>query len=76
MNREPVAIIGAVTAAATAILALVVAFGLDVSPDQQAAILGVVAVLAPLTATLVTRSWVYAPATVERLASGDPIHGG
>ena len=72
MNREPVAIIGAVTAAATAILALVVAFGLDVSPDQQAAILGVVAVLAPLTATLVTRSWVYAPATVERLTPGDP----
>lgn len=55
MNREPAAIIGSITAAASAIIALVVAFGLDLSDEQTAAILGVVAVVAPIVAGFVTR---------------------
>lgn len=55
MNREPALTVGTVTAAVTAVLALLVAFGLDLTDDQRNAILGVVAVLAPLVATVVTR---------------------
>ncbi len=69
MNREPAAIIGTITAAVTAILALLVAFGLDIEPEQQAAILGVIAVIAPVVATLITRSAVFAPATVQELTA-------
>lgn len=70
MNKEPAAIISAVTAAVTAVLALLVAFGLELTGDQQAAILGVAAVVAPLVAGLVTRSAVFSPASVERLLAG------
>lgn len=55
MKTEPALTVGAITAAVSAILALLVAFGLDLSDDQTAAILGVVAVLAPLVATAITR---------------------
>ncbi len=69
MNREPAAIVASVTGAATAIIALVVAFGLDLTADQQTAILGVVAVAAPLIAGVVIRSKVFAPATVADIVS-------
>lgn len=69
MNREPATIIASITGAATAIIALVVAFGLDLSTDQQTAILGVVAVAAPLIAGVVIRSKVFAPATVADIVS-------
>lgn len=65
MDREPAVIISTLTAAATAILALLVAYGFDVSDQQQQAILGVVAVAAPIIAGIVTRSSVWAPASVE-----------
>lgn len=52
---------------ATAVLALVAAFGLNLSEDQRTAILGVVAVVAPLAVALIGRSRVYSPATVARL---------
>ncbi|MBM0275313.1 hypothetical protein [Micromonospora tarensis] len=64
---EPLFTVGALTAAVTAVLALLVAFGLPVSDDQQAAILGVVAVAGPLVVAALARGRVYAPATVSRL---------
>lgn len=48
MKTEPAVTIGSITAGVTAALALLVSFGLSISADQQTAILGVVAVLAPL----------------------------
>lgn len=66
-SREPLWTVGGITAAATAVIGLFVAFGLPVTDDQQAAILGVVAVLAPLAVSLLGRGSVYAPATVARL---------
>ncbi|HCS2945826.1 TPA: hypothetical protein OQU49_004444, partial [Shigella flexneri] len=48
MNREPAAIIGAVSAAVASILACLVAFGLDITPDQQTAILAVIAGVGPI----------------------------
>lgn len=55
MNREPVAIVGTITGIVTALIALFVAFGLDLNRDQQTAILGVVAAVAPLVAAYFAR---------------------
>lgn len=74
-NTEPAQIVGYLTSAATAIIALLVAYGFDISQDQQSAILGVVAVVAPVVAALLIRSRVYAPETVQEIVkdvSGDP----
>lgn len=67
MKREPATIIGAITAVVSAVLALLVAFGMDVSEDQQAAILGVVAAVAPLVAGVLIRSKVWSPASVDKV---------
>ncbi|MCX4474802.1 hypothetical protein OOK41_31575 [Micromonospora sp. NBC_01655] len=66
---EPLVTVGVLTAAVTAVLALLVAFGLPISDAQQTAILGVVAVLAPLVVSLVGRGRVWSPATVARVAA-------
>lgn len=67
MYAEPARLVGAITAAVTAIIALLVAYGLDISESQQAGILGVVAVAAPLIAALVIRGNVYAPDTAAEM---------
>lgn len=56
MTREPLVTVGTITGAVTAIIALLVAFGLDLSAEQQTAILGVVAVAAPFVVAAATRS--------------------
>lgn len=55
MNNEPAVSVGSITAAVTAVLALLVAFGLGLSDDQKAAILGVTAVVAPFIVGAVVR---------------------
>lgn len=55
MNREPLLTVGTMTGAVTAIIALLVAFGLDLTGEQQTAILAVVAVAAPFVVAAVTR---------------------
>lgn len=47
-EQEPVLTVAAVTSAVSAVLALLVAFGLVLTVAQTAAIMGVVAVVAPL----------------------------
>ena len=71
MNREPVAIIGALTAAVAAVLGLLVAFGLPITEEQQSAILAAIGPVAALIvgAAFLIRSKVYAPATVEKIAA-------
>lgn len=68
MTKEPAQIIGYLTGAATAVIALLVAFGLDLTQEQQAAILGVVAVVAPVVAGLVIRSAVFSPNSAQNAA--------
>jgi hypothetical protein len=68
MNTEPSAIVGTITAAVTAVLALLVAYQVDISQDQQTAILGVTAVVAPLVASLVIRTRVFSPKSTESIA--------
>ncbi|MCX4470437.1 hypothetical protein OOK41_08975 [Micromonospora sp. NBC_01655] len=67
---EPLVTVGVLTAAVTAVLALLVAFGLPLSDAQQTAILGLVAVLAPLVVAAIARGRVYSPATVRAMLAG------
>jgi hypothetical protein len=69
---EPLAKVGGLVTAITAITALVVAFGLKLSDAQVAAILGVAAVLAPIITTVWGRLKVWSPATARAaiLAAG------
>jgi hypothetical protein len=69
MYKEPAAIVAAITGAAVALIALVVSFGLDLTNDQQSAILGVVAVAAPVIAGFVIRSKVFSPKTRDEAVS-------
>ena len=69
-STEPLVTVGTITAAVTAVIGLLVAFGLDLSADQRTAVLGVVAVIAPFVVTFWGRRQVYAPATVARLLRG------
>lgn len=64
---EPLITVGTITALVTTGLALLVAFGIPVSDDRQAAILGVIGVVAPLVVMAIGRARVFAPATVRRM---------
>ena len=55
MTREPLLTIASITAVFTAAFALLVAYGFDISKDQQSAILGIVAVVAPLIVGFASR---------------------
>ncbi len=48
MNSEPLVSVATITAAVVALIGLAVAFGLNLTGDQQTSILAVVAVVAPL----------------------------
>ena len=55
MNTEPAVTIGAITTLIAAALALLVSFGVDVTADQQTAILAFVATAGPLASALLIR---------------------
>jgi hypothetical protein len=54
-DQEPAVTAGTLTALVAALLALVAAFGLPVTPQQRDAILGLVAVVAPIAVALLVR---------------------
>lgn len=66
-STEPVLSAGVITTAVTAALALLVAFGLELTDEQRTAILGAAAVVAPLVAAWWGRRKAYSPATVAKL---------
>jgi len=68
MNSEPATIVGTITGIAAAVVTLVVVFGLALTVAQQAAILGLVAVVAPVLSGIITRSKVYSPDSAARIA--------
>ena len=71
LQREPATIVGVITAIATAFIALYVAFGGEraLTNDQQVALLGVVAAVAPLVAGIIIRNKVVSPDTAERIVA-------
>ena len=66
-STEPLLSVGTITAVATAVLSLLVLFGLHLSPATQGTILTAIGVIAPVVVALWGRRKVYAPATVARL---------
>lgn len=76
MNKEPLITVGTITAIATAVVALLVAFSIPLTQPQQAAILGVVAVLAPIIVMLVTRPQVTPNVKVAAFDTGTQIVAG
>ena len=64
MRKEPAITVGTVSAAVAAVLTLLVAFGIDVTEEQQTAILGVVAALGPIVTGLLIRRKVTPAGTV------------
>lgn len=54
-DNEPALTAGSISALAAAVIGLAVAFGAPVTAEQKEAILGLVAVVAPLAAVLLTR---------------------
>lgn len=66
-KREPALILGLVQT----VLALVLAFGVEVTSEQAAGILAVTAAVL----ALVTRQVVYAPSTVDEVMDADAIIG-
>lgn len=71
-RREPLITAATITALVTAVIALLVAFGVPMSDDQQAAILGLVAVLAPVVVGLLARAKV-TPTADPRTDDGEPL---
>lgn len=65
-RTDPSALFGSIVTAIGAILALLVAFGVDLTETQREAILGTAVALGPLVTALLIRRHAYAPATVER----------
>lgn len=75
--EEPALSVGAITASATAIIGLVVAFWPDLlSEDQKVAILAVVAVAAPMIVAAVTRGKVTPSTSVAERVDGDHVIAG
>ncbi len=68
---EPVLSAASVVTVATAILAALVAFGLPVDANQQAALLGAIAVVAPVILGLIARSKAWAPRTVRQTVQAE-----
>lgn len=66
MQTEPAAIIGAISMAVASVLSLLVAFGLNITEEQQVAILAVVASVGPLVVALLIRPKVVSPATADQ----------
>lgn len=64
-DNEPAVTGGSVVAVVTALLALVVAFGVPITDQQREAILAVVGVVAPLAVALLVRKHVTPTAKVE-----------
>ena len=56
-NNEPIVTVAAISAAVAAIIALLVAFGINLTADQTAAIMGVVAVAAPFIVAAIARKF-------------------
>ena len=77
MKNEPLVTLASITAGATALLALLVAFGIPITQEQQVAILGVVAVAAPFVVAIAGRGRVTPNGSVvERVDSEGTVKAG
>ena len=63
MDTDPAGLVGTVAAAVGAVLALLVAFGIDLTETQIVAILAVVSTVGPIVVAIVIRRRAWAPAS-------------
>ncbi len=68
MNKEPAAVVGLIVGIVSAVLVFLKSFGVDISQDQQEAIRGLVAVIAPIVAGFVIRQFVFSPNSASNIA--------
>ncbi len=68
---EPLWSVGTIVAVGTALLAVLVSFGLPVDDDQQAKLLGLLLVAAPLVVAGIGRLKVWSPKTVNRIVTAE-----
>lgn len=71
MKTEPSVLTGTAVAVATAAIALLVSFGLGLTLEQQNAILGFIAVVAPIIGSLLVRNKVTANSKVVETVEAD-----
>ena len=77
MKNEPLVTLASITAGVTALLALLVAFGIPITQEQQVAILGVAAVAAPFVVAVAGRGRVTPNGSVvERVDSEGTVLAG
>ena len=67
MRSDPSGVAGTAGAIVAAVVTLLVAFGVDLTPPQVQAILGLVAVAGPLVVAAVVRRHAWTPDSVARL---------
>lgn len=75
-GREPVITVGTISALVAAILALLVAFGIDIPDDVQSGILAVIATAAPIVAGVIARRYVTPAQDVVERRDGDRVIAG
>lgn len=63
MQTDPSGVVGTIGAAVGAVLALLVAFGVDLTAEQTETILGVVATVGPIVIAILIRRHAWAPAS-------------
>ncbi len=68
---EPIFSTASIVTVVTAILTLITAFGLEIDNDKQAAILGAIAVVAPVILGIIARSKAWAPLTVRKTVQAE-----
>ncbi len=69
MAREPALTAGTLSAFVAALIALAIAFGLEITQEQQNAILGLIPILfgVIIAVSAIIRGLVFSPKTVQRL---------
>jgi len=70
-EREPALVIGLITAAVASVLVLLAAFGVQLTPEQQVAVIGVIAGVGPLITAIISRTKVTSTATVVQVVAPD-----
>lgn len=75
MKSEALITVGSVGSLVAAVIVLARSFGLDISDEQQNAVLGFVAVAGPFVVALVGRQFVFSQNTTQDLVNNAAVSG-
>ena len=71
MQKEPLVTIGAIGSLIGAVIVLLQTFGVPITDAQSQAINNLVVIAAPILVALIGRQFVFAPATVDKIVTGE-----